>query len=115
MPAGEAKAIIKVIREEVGQSVEAVMTNAEQALRGITAIRGGDSDALEHVEAALCAILEACAFEDIAGQRLSQLEAMVRAAVQPRIGGDPLLNGPALPGQGIDQAAADAHFPGAAK
>lgn len=61
---------------------------------------------VDRVREALRAITAACAFEDLAGQRLSRLRALLEGSLEA----DPLLNGPALPGSGLDQAAADALF-----
>ncbi|WP_293678264.1 hypothetical protein [uncultured Phenylobacterium sp.] len=52
-------------------------------------------------------ILAACAFQDLAGQRL----ALLADALAGRLPDcDPLVNGPAEPGQGLDQDGADAMF-----
>ncbi len=54
------------------------------------------------IENGFLSVLEACAFEDLIGQRLAQLQGAVAA--------DGLENGPARHGQGLDQAAADDLF-----
>lgn len=51
-------------------------------------------------------MLEACAFQDLNGQRLDLLAALLRDEATVGIS-DPLLNGPASDGQGLDQDAAD--------
>ncbi|KQS57408.1 hypothetical protein ASG17_01400 [Brevundimonas sp. Leaf363] len=59
----------------------------------------------------LVAALEACAFHDLAGQRLAVFAAalmgLAREAQDDALWADPLLNGPADRGQGLDQAAVD--------
>lgn len=109
MAASETIEIISAIRGEIESAVDAILTAAEQGLRDVTAGRAGGADAFADIERQLCAILEACAFQDLTGQRLSRLTAAVEAglaAPAPTDGGA-LLNGPALPGLGLDQAAAD--------
>jgi len=110
MGAGEPRQIIAGMRRDIEMAAEALLTAAEQGLQDVKAARDGGPAALDRLEAKLCAILEACAFQDLVGQRLSQLEAALGAAAGgPSLqldGG--LLNGPAPPGQGLDQAAIDA-------
>ncbi|VTO17832.1 Uncharacterised protein [Brevundimonas vancanneytii] len=55
-------------------------------------------------------MLEACAFQDLTGQRLSKLDSMISSVDVASAPADPLLNGPALPGEGLDQAAVDKSF-----
>ncbi len=109
MSDGAAQDIIVAIRKDIEDAADALLSAAEQGLRRVQAAREGDLQALDQVEAALCAILEACAFQDLAGQRLTNLSAAVAAggagAPPP---GDPLLNGPAAHGRGLGQADADA-------
>jgi hypothetical protein len=106
----EAREIISTIRAEVEDAADMMLSAAEKGLRDLSSARGGNQDALDSIERTLCAILEACAFQDLTGQRLSKLEGMIGRASIDGGGGDPLLNGPALPGQGLDQAAADHLF-----
>ncbi len=56
---------------------------------------------------ALNVILATCAFQDLAGQRLALLADAI--ASRPPAD-DPLLNGPAQPGEGLNQDSADAAF-----
>lgn len=65
-------------------------------------VPGGDE-----LQANFCAILEAASFQDITGQRLTRVEALLQGASPAREG---LENGPALPGGGLQQQAADAIF-----
>lgn len=110
MSNSDARTIIKVIRDEIETATDALLSGAEKALRDVASARDGDAGALDRVEAALCAMLEACAFQDLTGQRLSKLDDMISTADIPSAPSDPLLNGPALPGQGLDQAAIDRAF-----
>lgn len=107
--AGEtAREIITAIRADIDLAGDTLLAAAERGLREVGAVRAGDTLALDRLEEMLCAILEACAFQDLAGQRLSNLEVAVGdGGVLPE-GADPLLNGPAAQGMGLDQAAADA-------
>lgn len=106
----EARAIIGMIRKEVEDAADMMLSAAEKGLRDVYSARAGNAAALMRVERTLCAILEACAFHDLTGQRLSKLEAMVGGVSLTTVKADPLLNGPAMPGAGLDQAAADELF-----
>lgn len=109
MAADEAREVIGLIRADIEQAADAMLAAAEMGLSDIAAVRDGQTAALDRIERTLCAILEACAFQDLAGQRLSRLEGLIAdVSIGPGPAGDPLLNGPAAPGQGLDQAAADA-------
>ena len=110
MSNSDARAIIQVIRDEVESATDALLSGAERALRDVAAARAGDAGALDRLESTLCAMLEACAFQDLTGQRLSKLDGMVANGTLAEAPDDPLLNGPALPGQGLDQAAVDQAF-----
>jgi chemotaxis protein CheZ len=111
MAGGEAEAIVEALRGEIERAADVILTAAEQALRKSASARTGDRSASADVERALLTILEACAFQDLAGQRLARLAAIL-ADTRPADAApvDPLLYGPALPGDGLDQAAADALF-----
>ncbi len=98
-------AIIAAVRSEVEAGVDQVLNGAEACLREMEGVRSGSPEAIDRLEQALFGILEACAFQDLTGQRLTVLSGLIdptpRAATT-----DPLLNGPALVG-GLDQQAAD--------
>ena len=102
-----AAAEIQVIRREVEDAANVMISATTDGLALMGKAREGDPRALDALEAALYAILEACAFQDIVGQRLSRLS---EASLGRPGAADPLLNGPADPGQGLDQAAADRLF-----
>lgn len=109
MPAAsDAREIIATIRREVEQAADLMLSAAEMGLRDVEAARCGQAAAFDRIERTLCAILEACAFQDLTGQRLSKLDGMIGATELHAPQTDPLLNGPALTGQGLDQNAADA-------
>lgn len=111
MSASEAREVIALIRADIEQAADAMLAAAEMGLGDVGAAREGQTAALDRVERTLCAILEACAFQDLAGQRLSRLESLIATTeFGPAPEHDPLLNGPAAPGQGLDQDAADALF-----
>lgn len=103
----EAHATLAAIRSEIEQAVDTILNAAESCLRDVGATRDGQALDLERTEQALLAILEACAFQDLTGQRLSNLTGMIGALSLQDQAGDPLLNGPALAGRGVDQTMAD--------
>lgn len=105
----EARDLIDIIRAEVEAATDALLSAAERALRDLTAARQGNPQALDRIEAALCAIMEACAFQDITGQRLNRLAGALAPGASALSGSSPdgLLQGPASPGQGVSQSAAD--------
>lgn len=104
MDAPAARRITAEIRGDVGAAADGLLTLVEQGLADLALWRSGDVAAIDRVEAGFCAMLEACAFGDIVGQRLGQLD---DALARKSPASDPLLNGPASAGAGIDQAAAD--------
>lgn len=103
---GLAGELIAVIRAEIEDATDAILSAAEAALDKVAAARKGSGEALDEVERLICSMLEACAFQDLTGQRLSQLSSMVGRKGEPA-DSDGLLNGPAMPGAGLDQAEAD--------
>jgi len=98
-------AIITAIRGEVEAGVDQVLNGAEACLREMAAVRGGSPEAIDRLEQQLCQIMEACAFQDLTGQRLTVLGGLIDPTPKADTT-DPLLNGPALTG-GLDQQAAD--------
>ncbi len=123
-----------------GKELDAIVRQTEDATNTIMenaeTIMGADpSDFTAYrqtVDTAVMQIFEACAFQDITGQRISKVVATLKhieeriASVtapegeegnetaskpkEPAKEKDPLLNGPALDGQGIDQNDVDALF-----
>lgn len=106
----EALAVLAQVRSEIEAAVGVFLDAASGGLRDLPATAAGDAAAACRLEAHLLRILEACAFQDITGQRLDQLAGVLAPGPSPAAAGDPLLNGPALDGQGLDQAAADRLF-----
>ncbi|MFA4892511.1 hypothetical protein [Brevundimonas sp.] len=98
---------LSVVRQEIEAAVESILTAATAGLRELPAISTCDPATAERLERNLLQILESCAFQDLTGQRLEQLAAMLGDDPSPAGRPDPLLNGPALDGQGLDQATAD--------
>ena len=86
----------QVLAQEIAEAVERVLDAAEAALR-LT----GDAQ----VRAQLQRVVEACAVGDLANQRLHRIARLARGEAADPSG---LLDGPASPGAGLDQAAADA-------
>lgn len=86
-------------------TAEALMTVAE---RGATLTVQQPLDAAA-LAAAFSDVLEFCAFQDLAGQRLQRLAAMMSGAAADDRPDAALLHGPAN-GNGLDQAQADALF-----
>lgn len=102
--------IVAEIRQELAAAAETLMGVYEAGVRDLARVRDGDDAALSRMEGSLSALLEVCAFEDLIGQRLTQLQSLPASASTACSGDDALLNGPARQGQGLDQAAADAVF-----
>ena len=100
--------LAQTIRLELQASADHILTLAADGLDQVKAAKAGADGALDELAGTVCTILEACAFQDLAGQRLSQLVALSPDS-SPRPA-DPLLNGPARAGDGLDQAAADSLF-----
>lgn len=95
--------IVAEIRRELATTAEALMAASEAGLRDVALLRQGDDTALARIEGGFLSVLEACALEDLIGQRLTQWQSAGSAA-------EGLENGPARHGQGLDQAAADDLF-----
>lgn len=102
----DPREIVVAIRQEVESAVDVILTAASEGLHALSALRDGDAGAATRLELGLLQILEACAFQDLTGQRLARLDEALETGPPPRPA-DPLLNGPARGGQGLDQAAAD--------
>jgi len=124
-----------------GMELDAVVKETEEATHSIMAAaeslmgwQGNVADLAPAIEQACLKIYEACAFQDITGQRVRKvvstihhIEERLERLVQllgPEVGelredrptGEKaLLNGPQLAGQGIDQATVDAMMVDAAK
>ncbi|MFN0043713.1 MAG: protein phosphatase CheZ [Alphaproteobacteria bacterium] len=115
-----------------GQELAAIVQATEEATSAIMGaaeeMMNADPDTLKGVVDNACMrIFEACAFQDITGQRIAKvvgtldfIEKRLTALCSTSLGGDqhdaagdenedndPLLNGPALEGEGIDQNAVD--------
>lgn len=103
----DANEIIQTIRLEVECAVDVILSAAEQSLKALASAREGAPVPVDVLEQRLSEILEACAFQDITGQRLTKLAASLNGHSCPVDAPASLLNGPALLGQGLDQAAAD--------
>ncbi len=128
-----------------GQELDAIVKSTEEATHGIMeaaeemmAADSGDVESYRQtVDDACMRIIEACAFQDITGQRVNKVVQTInyieerlgqlQAAWGPDIGDSDLpeeepesadgrlLNGPALDGEGIDQSAVDALMGDSAK
>ena len=103
----DPREIVAAIRNEVEAAVDVILTAAADGLQALPAIRTGDASAATRLELNLLQILEACAFQDLTGQRLACLNTALETGQPVPRSPDPLLNGPAIGGQGLDQAAAD--------
>ena len=106
--AGPAVAEIQAAQIEIAEAADAILFAAETSLSRLAAYRAGDAAGLVDIERALCAILGACAFQDLSGQRLSKIEGWLCGVTSGQ--GDPLARGPSLHGDGLDQDAADLLF-----
>ncbi|MBW8302599.1 MAG: hypothetical protein K0M78_01355 [Brevundimonas sp.] len=104
---GEAREILGLIRQEIETAVDAILTAATAGLQDLSEPGEGDAAMAERLERHLLQILESCAFQDLTGQRLERIEALLVGAPPTAPPKDPLLNGPAMGGQGLDQTTAD--------
>lgn len=122
---------------EIGMIVETTETAANQIIDTVELILGlpvdlGANAYRSLVEEKCLTLMEACAFQDLTGQRstkvvetllhiedkLGKLAALLgdareesaAGAIDERQGDDVLLNGPAMPGEGVDQDDIDAMF-----
>ena len=84
------------------EAANRIMTAAETIA---AALDRGEPKAV--LQEQLSATFEACAFQDLAGQRISKIERILAGEIIDDSG---LENGPALSGRGLGQAAADALF-----
>jgi hypothetical protein len=110
--AQDAVELVGLVRLEMEQAAEVMLGAAEKGLRHVGEAEAGDTRALDRLRQIFCAIMEACSFQDICGQRLSRLASLVSEVPggAAAAAADPLLNGPAPPGSGLGQAAADDLF-----
>ena len=92
---------IAQIRKTLDEAAEDLLGAAERAM-GLLSGSGA-----EGLETEISAMISACAFHDLVGQRLTRLEALIGEQAPDMRNAPELLNGPANPGQGLDQAAAD--------
>lgn len=91
---------IAVIRDVLDTAAQTLLSLSE---RGLDLVQAPFVDAAA-IEATFLEVLQACAFQDLVGQRLDRLAASATRRVETRTDAH-LLNGPAA--QGLDQAAAD--------
>ena len=103
------EAQIRVIAAELNAAAETIISATTLALQHSDDARKGDPRALCAIKPTLCVILEACAFQDIAGQRLTALMTTLDGRDDEV---DPMLLGPGGGGAGLDQDAADLLFGG---
>lgn len=96
---------IDEIRRDIDAAAEALLTQAET---GLTLTASASPD-LAAVRSVFHAILEACSFQDLAGQRLSRLRSTLNGEIEQRPDAH-LLEGPAAKGVAPDQAAIDELF-----
>lgn len=122
---------------EIGMIVETTESAANQIMEAIDVIMNAPAELpvdeyRSLVEAKCMSMLEACAFQDLTGQRstkvvetllhiedrlgrlaslLGEEERSLAGSYQsPEAAPDPLLNGPAMPGEGVDQDDIDRLF-----
>ena len=121
---------------EIGMIVETTESAANQIMDAVDAIlklpaATPAEDYREIVEIKCLSMLEACAFQDLTGQRSTKIvETLLHiedrlgklagllgeeagetdSAAEPPAAADPLLNGPAMPGEGVDQDEIDRLF-----
>jgi len=91
---------IAVIRDVLDTAAQTLLSLSE---RGLDLAQAQFVDAAA-IETTFLEVLQACAFQDLVGQRLERLAASATGQAETRADAH-LLNGPAA--QGLDQAAAD--------
>ena len=99
MPGAAIAAEAETLSAEISAAIDSLLDSLEAALA-----RTDDREAT----AALNTALEACAIQDIAGQRLARIIRLARGGTAAADDPEGLRNGPSLAGDGLDQAAADA-------
>jgi chemotaxis protein CheZ len=102
--------------EHTAQATHTILDACER----LEALELGAADAPLRLAEQTTRIYEACAFQDITGQRIAKvvnaLEAIerrigrARAGLTTEVAASPLLNGPQLPGAGISQSDIDSLF-----
>jgi chemotaxis regulatin CheY-phosphate phosphatase CheZ len=100
-----ARAEIEALRAFLDDVCDQLMTQAETGLSLLAAT----PPASKAVEEVFSEIMSLCAFQDLAGQRLSRLADLIAGGTIDTRSDAGLLHGPADEG-GLDQAAADALF-----
>jgi hypothetical protein len=98
---------IAVLRGGLEGAAEQILTAIEKAMERTAQIKHRQTRV--DLDLLLFAALEACAFQDLAGQRLANVSRLLAGL---DASADPLLAGPQRPGMGLDQGAADAVFGG---
>ena len=93
---------IAQMREALEAAVDRLLSLAEQGV-ALTKTQPPDADA---IEAVFVEVMQACAFQDLVGQRLDRLAARLTDRIDDRPDAH-LLNGPASGAEGLDQSAAD--------
>ncbi len=103
------EAQIRVIAAELNAAAETIISAITLALGHVEDAAKGDAQAFCAIKPTLCLMLEACAFQDIAGQRLTLLMTTLDGRSDQI---DPMLLGPGGGGEGLSQDAADLLFGG---
>ncbi len=102
---------LAALRSDIAVAADAILFAAETGLALLADERPGNTGDTTPYSEIFVAIVAACAFQDITGQRLTKIESLVAAAQFPTTEQQPsFLDGPALQAQGLDQGAADAIF-----
>jgi chemotaxis protein CheZ len=120
---------------EIGMIVETTEAAANEIMASVEEIMGQPEDMEPQVYRAVVeerclAVMAACSFQDLTGQRINKIVEMLlrlegkvatlgdllgegedeEMADEPHAGDEILLNGPAMPGEGVDQSEIDALF-----
>lgn len=111
MSASDPASILGLVHSEIEEAVAIILNEAEAALAITAGAQPSDAETTAALNERLTNIMRACMFQDLTGQRLVIVRDMLAGHGTTRTDAfaqDHLLNGPALPGDGLDQAAADA-------
>ena len=96
----DAAAEAQAARQECEVAVDTILEAAERVAAQARSLASREPAIAAELSAAVGAIMEACAFQDIVGQRLTRLADGPDAEI--------LLSGPALAGGGMSQADVEA-------
>ena len=106
-PIQAALAELEALSTDLDEAADTLLTAVETALLALAAAKGVDETLHATLAEQFQAIFAGCAFQDLAGQRLTRTRALLTGRPAPQ---GSLENGPALTGEGLGQSEADTLF-----